>query len=327
MPEPLSAVPQQAADTAVALTVRELSRDFPGVRAVDRLSFTAGRGEIIGLLGHNGAGKTTTIRMLNGLLQPSEGTASVLGLDPATQGPEVRARTGVLTETPSVDERLTARENLRFAARLAGVMRDEADGRVAELLERFRLSDRADDRVAGFSRGMKQRLALARALLHDPEVLFLDEPTAALDPVAARDVHDLVRRSASEHARTVVVTTHNLVEAQRLCDTVIILRRGREIASGTPASISARLAGAGDVEVEVGPGEANRAAELARAALPDTGAETDGRVMTLTGVGTERVPALTRALVEGGVSVYRVTPREASLEDAYFALHAEEAGR
>jgi ABC-type Na+ transport system ATPase subunit NatA len=194
MPERSAEGPPPAADEAVALEVHGISRDFPGVRAVDGLSFVARRGEIIGLLGHNGAGKTTTIRVLNGLLRPTEGTATVLGLDPATHGPDVRARTGVLTETPSVDERLTARENLRFAARLAGVRRDEVNGRVSELLERFRLSDRADDRVAEFSRGMKQRLALARALLHNPEVLFLDEPTAALDPVAARDVHDLIRR-------------------------------------------------------------------------------------------------------------------------------------
>jgi ABC-2 type transport system ATP-binding protein len=249
-------------------------------------------------------------------------------MNPVTDYHRIRARTGVLTETPSLDERLTARENLRFAAQLAGVARGIADRRVAELLDRFDLAERADDRTAGFSRGMKQRLALARALVHDPELVFLDEPTAALDPVAARDVHQLVRNYSGDERRTVVITTHNLVEAQRLCDRVVILRNGRPIADGTPGELSRTLAGAGSrVEVEVAPTDVERAIAAARSLLDD-GSEVsaDGDVLTVDGLGRERLPALIGLLARSDVSVFRVSPSEPSLEDVYFALHADKAG-
>ena len=307
-----------------AISAKGLTRDFGAVRAVDSLSFVVPAGEVIGLLGHNGAGKTTTIRVLNGVLAATAGEAHVLGLDATSDGPKIRARTGVLTETPSLDERLTARENLGFAAQLFGVTRSEVAGRVVDLLDRFGLLDRADDRVAGFSRGMKQRLALARALVHRPEVLFLDEPTAALDPVAARDVHLLIRAFAAEEQRTVVITTHNLVEAQRLCHRVVILRQGRSIAVGTPAELSQQLSGAGQVEIEVGARQVEQAAAVARAAAHDAQVELDGDVLRVGGLGRESLPALVAELVRADVSIYRVTPSEPSLEDAYFALHAED---
>ena len=173
-----------------------LSRRFGEKNAVDNLTLEVQTGEIFGFLGHNGAGKTTTVRLLNGVLEPTSGSACVLGLDPLTEGPAVRAQTGVLTETPSLDERLTARDNLAFYADLYNVPRADAPGRVHSLLTEFELADRADEKVGGYSKGMKQRLALARALLHKPEVLFLDEPTAALDPMAARHVHALVENLA-----------------------------------------------------------------------------------------------------------------------------------
>src|SRR5688500_3620141 len=161
-----------------------LSRRFGEKNAVDQLTLEVRAGEIFGFLGHNGAGKTTTVRLLNGVLEPSSGGARVLGLDPQTDGPALRAQTGVLTETPSLDERLTARENLAIYAELYNGPRPDVSARVQSLLEEFEWADRADDKVGGYSKGMKQRLALARALLHKPAVLFLDEPTAALDPVA-----------------------------------------------------------------------------------------------------------------------------------------------
>jgi ABC-2 type transport system ATP-binding protein len=311
-----------------AVSAHDLARHFGAVRAVDGLTFTIPSGQVVGLLGHNGAGKTTTIRILNGLLQPTFGETYVLGMDPQRSGPKIRARTGVLTEQPSLDERLTARENLRFSAELFGVAAAAASSRIDDLLERFGLSERAADRVGGFSRGMKQRLALARALIHDPELLFLDEPTAALDPVAARDVHDLIRTFADEPGRTVVITTHNLVEAQRLCDRVIILRRGRSIADGTPAELSRHLAGSGRVEVDVDPAQLPEAVAAARAAADGTQVEHERETLTVSGLGHEGLPALVAALVRAGISVYRVMPSEPSLEDAYFALHAdEEKGR
>ena len=314
-------------DSHVVLDVRDLARDFGAIRALDGLSFVVRSGEVVGLLGHNGAGKTTTIRVLNGLLAAHGGHVRAFGLDPAEAGPEIRARTGVLTESPSVDERLSARENLSFAATLFGVDPSAVARRVDDVLERFRLADRADDRTAGFSRGMKQRLALARTLLHDPEVLFLDEPTAALDPVAARDVHELIRNFAGDAARTVVITTHNLVEAQRLCDRVVILRQGRSIADGTPDEISRRLVGIGDVVVEVSPSDVAKAAAVLHAVVEGLEIEPADELLTLRGLDRERIPGIVSSLVDQGIKVYRVSPAEPSLEDAYFALHADGSGR
>ena len=175
------------------LTTTSLSRRFGDTLAVDALSIEIAQGEVFGFLGHNGAGKTTTVRLLNGVLTPSGGTAQVLGLDPWTDGAKVRARTGVLTETPALDDRLTARATLRFFAEVYGVPRPQVERRIGDLLAVFDLSARADDKVGGFSKGMRQRMALARTLIHDPEIIFLDEPTAGLDPAATREVHQLIQ--------------------------------------------------------------------------------------------------------------------------------------
>ena len=221
-----------------AIETRGVSRRFGEIVAVDDLSLQVRAGEVFGCLGHNGAGKTTTVRLLNGVLQPDRGDARVLGLDPRRDGPALRARTGVVTESASLDARLTARDNLGIYADLFGVPRDEVAPRTEALLARFGLADRADDRVATYSTGMRQRLMLARALLHEPEIMFLDEPTAGLDPVAARQVHELIGRLAREERRTVFLCTHNLVEAQRLCDRVAVLEHGRLAALGTPGELA-----------------------------------------------------------------------------------------
>ena len=222
------------------ITTESLTRRFDEITAVDRLDLTVHAGEVLGFLGHNGAGKTTTVRLLNGVLAPSSGKARVLGLDPAEDGPELRARTGVLTETPAVDERLTGYENLSIFGELYRVLEADLPGRVDELLGLFQLEDRAHDRVSEYSKGMKQKLALARALIHEPDVLFLDEPTAGLDPVITRQVHDLIREQSRSGDRTVFLCTHNLDEAQRLCDRVALLQNGRMIALGSPAAAALR---------------------------------------------------------------------------------------
>ncbi|MGD1993184.1 MAG: ABC transporter ATP-binding protein [Anaerolineae bacterium] len=162
---------------------------------------------MFGFLGHNGAGKTTTVRLLNGVLSPNGGSTRVLGLDPVAEGPALRRRTGVLTETPSLDGRLTARENLTIYAELYGVPSDRVTGRVDELLTFFELIDRADERVEGYSKGMRQRLALSRAMLHSPEILFLDEPTSGLDPVSTHRVHEVITHISREEGRTVFLCT------------------------------------------------------------------------------------------------------------------------
>ena len=306
------------------LIAEGLTRRFGEVVAVDGLNLEVRAGEVFGFLGHNGAGKTTTVRLLNGVLLPDAGRARVLGLDPVADGPALRRRTGVLTETPSLDERLTGRENLTIYADLYGVPQAEVAGRVEYLLETFELADRADEKVGGYSKGMKQRLALARALLHQPEILFLDEPTAGLDPVAARRVHELITRLSREEQRTVFLCTHNLVEAQNLCDRVAVLEQGRLVALGTPAEL-ARAVGP-----QPAPGDRGRAGRPAPSpedrSRPIPGlAETQSRIpdtLVFTGADREAIPELVAALVAAGVRVYRVAPQEAALEDVYFALHS-----
>jgi ABC-2 type transport system ATP-binding protein len=297
-----------------------LVRRFGEVVAVAGLSLEIQAGEIFGFLGHNGAGKTTTVRLLNGVLPPDSGSARVLGLDPVVDGPSLRRRTGVLTETPSLDERLTGRDNLAIYAELYGVPQAEVASRVEYLLETFELADRADEKASGYSKGMKQRLALARALLHRPEILFLDEPTAGLDPVAARRVHELITHLSREERHTVLLCTHNLVEAQHLCDRVAVLEHGKLVALGTPHELARQLGRSQRLEIEVAADQLPAAQEtLGRVAgLAGTA---EGSTLSLTGVEREAIPGLVAALAADGVRIYRVAPQEATLEDVYFALH------
>ncbi len=306
-----------------AIVVDGLSRHFGEVVAVDHLALEVYPGEVFGFLGHNGAGKTTTVRLLNGVLTPDGGTARVLDLDPLGDGPALRRRTGVLTETPSLDERLTGRENLEIYAELYDVPPTQVSGRVAFLLEAFELDHRADDKVGGYSRGMKQRLALARALLHGPEILFLDEPTAGLDPVATRHVHDMITRLSRQEQRTVFLCTHNLAEAQKLCARVAVLEHGRLVALGTPAELARKLGRSQRLEIEVAPeGVAVALDVLQRTPGIADPAEQDG-ILSVAGAQREVIPDLVASLVEAGVRMYRITPQEPSLEDVYFALHGE----
>ncbi len=306
----------------VAISLESLTRRFGEVTAVQNLSYEVYRGEVFGCLGHNGAGKTTSVRLLNGVLSPSSGSARVLGLDPVDSGSELRRRTGVLTEVPSLDERLTARENLSIYADLYGVPNDNVAARVDELLERFELETRADEKVGGYSKGMKQRLALARALTHEPELLFLDEPTAGLDPVAARRVRRLIA-NLSEAGRTIFLCTHNLVEAQRLCDRLAVLERGELVALGTLAELGQRLVGSQRLEIEVSPEAVDSALIGMREEFGIQNVEVEDTILSFTGVDRERTPELVAMLAGREIRIYRVTPLRPSLEDVYFALHGE----
>ena len=305
------------------IQISSLTRRFGEKNAVDGLTLDVHAGEIFGFLGHNGAGKTTTVRLLNGVLEPTSGAANVLGLDTQTDGPAVRARTGVLTETPSLDERLTARDNLSFYADLYSIPRGDVAGRVHSVLTEFELADRADEKVGGYSKGMKQRLALARALLHRPEVLFLDEPTAALDPVATRHVHTLVENLARREGCTVFLCTHNLVEAQKLCNRVAVMEQGRLVALGTPSELTRQYVKHLDVDLEVDPGQLDLALQILEK-LPQLVIGTpkqEKELLTLTLSGWESIPELLSILVNHGLRVYRLAPQEANLEQVYFALN------
>lgn len=288
--------------------------------ALRDLSLTVEAGEVFSLLGHNGAGKTTTIRIANGLLAPASGTVRVFGLSPLTNGPSVRKRTAVLTESPTVDDRLTARETLRAFAEMYDVPAADIGPRVPRLLEDFGLAERADDKVGSFSRGMKQRLALARALVHDPQLLFLDEPTAGLDPVATHQLHALVRRLSRERGYTVVLCTHNLVEAQALSDRVAVLGRGSLLAIGTPAELARKIAPRLEVLLEVDPARTD-AAVAAIAALDGMAVSVERRgVVRVEGVARDRIPSIAAQLVNAGIPLFRLDPHEPTLADAYFAL-------
>jgi ABC-2 type transport system ATP-binding protein len=311
--------------TAV-ITINQLTRHFKETVAVDQLSLEVHAGEIFGFLGHNGAGKTTTVRLLNGVIEPTSGSMRVLGLDPQVEGPKLRARTGVLTETPSMDERLTAWDNLSIYADLYGVPRANGRSRINELLAEFDLADRAQEKVSGYSKGMKQRLALARALLHKPELLFLDEATSGLDPIAAHHVNDLIERLARREHHTVFMCTHNLVEAQKLCDRVAVLEHGRLVALGTPAELTRQYVRRLDVEIEVNEEQVEGTMQVLRS-LPrlviSEPVRTNG-ALTVTLAGHEAIPDLLEVLVHQSVRVYRIAAQEANLEQVYFTLHGEE---
>jgi ABC-2 type transport system ATP-binding protein len=309
------------------IQAEQLTRRFDERLAVDGLTFQVEQGEVFGMLGPNGAGKTTTVRLLNGLIEPTSGRARILGLDPATQGLDVRRHTGVLTETPSLYERLTPRENLALFGALYEVPEAELPARVDELLGLFRLAERAEDKVGALSKGTKQRLALARALIHKPELLFLDEPTSGLDPEAARHVTDLIERLSHQDGRTVFLCTHNLDEAQRLCDRVAVVNRGRLLALGTQDELAGALWHGlwVDVELSTPPPAALRDGLRTLPGVIDVQPDTNHLAVKVE--GADCVPALVASLVQRGAQVLRVNPREHSLEEIYFALQNQEEGR
>lgn len=302
------------------IAAHQVCRSFGDIQALQDLNLVVQQGEVFGLLGHNGAGKTTTIRLLNGVLRPDHGTIEVLGFNPIEQGEALRSLTGVLTETPSVDDRLSGWENLELYARLYGVDEARVAGRVTELLDQFGLLERAPDRVSGYSRGMRQRLALARALVHDPQVLFLDEPTAALDPVASRQVHQLISGLRRE-GRTIVICTHNLDEAQRLCDRVAILEHGRVIAMGKVRELGQMVTGTSSLEIEVALDDLERAEAVLSSSLSEIDVRVDRNMLIVGGILWEHIPDTVRSLTQAGVQVFAVRPEEPSLEDVYFQLH------
>jgi len=217
-----------------AIETQDLTRDYDGLRAVDRISFEVRRGEIFGLLGPNGAGKTTTIKMLTGQLRPTSGRAWVMGCDVVDERQQLKPQIGVVFDSQNVYARASGRENLRFYARLYGV----GKARVEQTLAQVGLTNRARDKVIKYSNGMVQRLLIARALLHEPKVLFLDEPTRGLDPHVARDIRAFVADLAAEGV-TVLLTTHYMEEADQLCDRVAIVDLGRVVALDAPARLKA----------------------------------------------------------------------------------------
>jgi ABC-2 type transport system ATP-binding protein len=311
-------------DGRAMIRAEGLGKRFGRRWAVRDLALAVARGEVFGFLGPNGAGKTTTVRMLAGLIAPTEGRAWIGGVDVARAADDLRSRIGLLTEAPGLYERQTARQNLDLHAKLHGLERPRRDERVRACLELVGLWERRDDHVGGFSKGMRQKLAIARALLHEPDAVFLDEPTSGLDPESARAVRDLILELRGA-GRAVFMCTHNLDEARRLCDRVAIFR-SRILRPGTPADLErtvlrrrlgVRLAG------DPRPFLAGvRAMPSVRAAE-----QQDGLLVVELHDADRDAPELVRGLVAAGADVQRVAEADALLEQAYLAIVGEAADR
>jgi ABC-2 type transport system ATP-binding protein len=303
-------------------TLRRRTKEIEAVRGVD---FAIEAGELFGLLGPNGAGKTTTIKMLITLLIPTAGKATVLGLDVVENAREVRKRIGyVFGGERGVYERLSGYDNLRYFAELYGVPPRDQKRRIEELLELVGLKGREHERAEGYSRGMKQRLHVARGLLHDPEVLFLDEPTIGLDPVGARDVRAMIA-SLTDAGKTVLLTTHYMFEADALCDRIAVITQGEIVAEGTPEQLKRGVAEGTVVEVEVyGVGDEALARVRGLGGVTAVAVEEREQAQVLvvqTGPGAQLTQAILGCL--DGSDVGRISHREPTLEDAYVALVSE----
>ena len=303
----------------LAIQTERLTRDFAAVRAVDDLSLDVPAGIVFGFLGANGAGKTTTIHLLLGLLDPTSGNAQVLGLDTRTQGQRVREQTGALLEQAGLYERLTAEENLRFYADVWRMNASDRDARVKELLTHMDLWERRTDRVGAWSRGMKQKLAVARVLLHRPKLVFLDEPTAGLDPVAAAALRDDLAALAAREGVTVFLTTHNLPEAERLCSRVGVIRRGKLLAVGSPDALRAQTGGPRVEIVGGGFSEALVASLRERPEVTGVALEHDHLLIDLRAADVHAAP-IVGAVVAAGGQIEEVRRGKASLEEVFLTL-------
>ena len=295
------------------LTASHLTRRFDDRVAVDDLSFTLAPGEIFALLGPNGAGKTTTLRMLTGLIAPTSGTVHVNGELMTASASHLRGRIGFLTEAPGLWDRLTVYDNLIVYARLQGVTPEH--DKVTAALELFGIANRAGDQTVQLSKGLKQRVALARTLLHDPSIVLLDEPTAGLDPESAHETRALILRLRNEQ-RSVVISTHNLDEVERVADRVAVLRT-RLIALDTPDALRSRLFGR---RLSITLTEPAATYESIVHGTGATDVTVEERTMSIGIDGGALTPVIVKALVDAGARIVSVIPEERPLEEVYLRL-------
>jgi ABC-2 type transport system ATP-binding protein len=298
-----------------AIETNDLTRSFNGLVAVDKLNISVERGEVFGLLGPNGAGKTTTISMLCTILKPTSGRASVNGFDIVKQATQVRKSIGIVFQDPSIDDRLTGRENLYMHANLYGVPSNEQKSRIDRVLKLVELEDRADSLLRTYSGGMRRRLEIARGLIHYPKVLFLDEPTIGLDPQTRGHIWSYIEELRKAHDITMVLTTHYMEEADRLSDRIAIMDYGKVVALDTPYGLKETLEG--DV-ITVKTKEAGKlSSELTGMnGILRTNVVNDGLEVTVRG-GKVLLPRIVEIAAKNGIFVESVSLREPNLEDVF----------
>ena len=301
------------------IRTENLTRAFGDYVAVDRLTLEIASGEVFGFLGPNGAGKTTTIRMLTGLIAPTSGSASVLEYEVGRDDDRIRRNVGILTETPGMYDRLSAHRNLAIFARLYEV--ENVDRQVEKYLKLLGLWERRNDAVGEFSKGMRQKLAICRALLHEPRVLFLDEPTSALDPEAARLIHDFIGELKG-HGRTIFLCTHNLDEADRLCDRVAVFKSHLRVLD-TPAKLRRQIYGRQIVIHLAGPAEPFLTLVRRMPEVKSADGEDHKLILSLEDPESQN-PGIIRALVSAGADLQFVGEVRYSLEDVYLQLMKED---
>ena len=309
------------------IEVQNLTKRYGPFTAVNDVSFRVERGEILGFLGPNGAGKTTTMRVLTGYMPPSEGKAIVAGYDVQDQPIEAKRRTGYLPETPPLYPELTVRDYLTFVAKIRGVPRSERKSRVENSMERTRIADVARKHCSKLSKGYRQRVGLAQALLHNPEVLILDEPTAGLDPKQIIETRQLIKQLAGDH--TVILSTHILPEVSQTCQRVVIINKGRVVAIDTPDNLTSKLRGSETLYVQVDAlgtdarGALESVPGVTHVSLSDTrGALAGFEVNSESGRDVRR--ELAAAIVQRGWGLLELRPLRMSLEEIFLSLTTED---
>lgn len=305
------------------LVARHLRKRYRQREVVKDFSLHLDAGEVVGLLGPNGAGKTTTVRMMTSILAPTAGWARVAGYDVTTQAEQVREHVGVLTEQHGLYERMKALEYLRFFGQVYHMDAGLTQSRALALMDRFGLSDALDKRLGEYSKGMKQKLALVRALLHNPPVLLLDEPTSAMDPLSAKQVRDAII-DLQRDQRTFLITTHNLTEAQTLADSIAFIRKGKLVANGTFDALRRQFVGEPRMELRIA-GRFNGMVDAVRdiVTVRETG---EDWIRYTTPIPERDNPNLIRALTGLGVDVVTLAPVTQTLEDVYLQVVKEDEG-
>ena len=297
-----------------AVVLKNLSKTYPnGKKAVSGIDFSLKQGEIFGFLGPNGAGKTTTVKLLTGMLTPSEGECRVLGLNPAETPEKVHDLSGVVTEHAQMYNNMTGKQNLVFYGSVFEITKAEAEKRAGSLLEQLDLEEAGDQKLSTYSTGMRQRLSLARALIHRPRILFLDEPTSGLDPESAQNVNQLIRKLAEDKKITIFLCTHQLRYAQEICTRYGLMDQGKLLATGTLGELRQRI-------------DSGTILEICAAHMPEgLGFQKAEEMLYENRIHRDsEIPVLVRQIVTGGGDIYSVKVRKPSLEDIYFSLTARE---